>query len=87
MHDMIFAVAFIAMVATPAMVAVIGGRKEYNPGSEALPAAPARFAKPVAPRQATPPVNVPKPFIPKRPLTAIDPGTLPVHRPRGLGNR
>jgi hypothetical protein len=31
MHDLIFAVAFVAMVTTPAMVAAIGGRKEYNP--------------------------------------------------------
>ena len=31
MHDLIFAVAFFAMVTTPAMVAAIGGRKEYNP--------------------------------------------------------
>jgi hypothetical protein len=36
MHDLIFAVAFVAMVTTPAMVAAIGGRKEYNPE----PAAP-----------------------------------------------
>ncbi len=33
MHDLIFAVAFVAMVTTPAMVAAIGGRKEYNPGA------------------------------------------------------
>lgn len=40
MHDLIFAVAFVAMVTTPAMVAAIGGRKEYNPGPAAASIGP-----------------------------------------------
>lgn len=34
MHDLIFAVAFMAMLAAPAMVATLGGKKEHNPEGE-----------------------------------------------------
>ncbi len=56
MHDLIFAFAFIAMVATPAMVAAIGGRKEYNPDPETHPVLPIRSDRSPPPhRSALPP--------------------------------
>jgi hypothetical protein len=59
MHDLIFAVAFIAMVATPAMVATLGGRKEYNPGPAAPSLRPVHSlkARPVAGPAVRPPVD------------------------------
>jgi hypothetical protein len=90
MHDLIFAVAFVAMVATPAMVAAIGGRKEFNPG----PGAPS-----IRPRATLPPISV-QPFKPVvRPRVArrtmaghhryvvADGPTLPMHNARGMANR
>jgi hypothetical protein len=90
MHDLIFAVAFVAMVATPAMVAAIGGRKEFDPG----PAAPA-----IRRRTPVPPISV-QPFTPTvRPRTTrrvntenrryiiSDGPTLPVRNARGMANR
>jgi hypothetical protein len=90
MHDLIFAVAFVAMVATPAMVAAIGGRKEFDPG----PAAP-----PIRTRTAVPPVRV-QPFTSKvhprtpqrlvterRPCVITDGPTLPMRNARGMSNR
>ena len=82
MHDLIFAVAFVALVATPAMVAAIGGRKEFEPG----PAAPA-----IRNRNAVSSISV-RPFTPTvRPRTTrrvvtehrrcviTDGPTLPMH--------
>ena len=90
MHDLIFAVAFVAMVATPAMVASIGGRKEFDPG----PAAPA-----IRPPSAPPSISV-QPFAPavrprptRRAVTQSqrhvlsDGPTLPMHNARGMANR
>ena len=90
MHDLIFAVAFVAMVAIPAMVAAIGGRKEFDPG----PAAPT-----IGPRTALPSISL-SPFTPTvRPRTirrvvtehrryvVTDGPTLPMHNARGMANR
>jgi hypothetical protein len=90
MHDLIFAVAFVAMVATPAMVAAIGGRKDFDPG----PAAPALRS-----RTTVTGMNV-RPFTPTvRPRSAgrvvreqrrfviLDGPTLPMHNARGMANR
>ena len=96
MHDLIFAVAFVAMVATPAMVAAIGGRKEYTPGSrpdsETGSEAPSFHAwPPVNIRPATPPAR-PRPIqnfvvtANHQFVTAVGP-TLPMHNARGMANR
>lgn len=94
MHDWLFAFAFVAMVATPAMVAAIGGRKEYNPEPETHPVLPVRNDTLFESRRALPP-NVPKSFAVKtsarrasaRPSITTEIRTLPVHHARGLANR
>lgn len=90
MHDWLFAFAFIAMVATPAMVAAIGGRKEYNPDSETHPVLPIRNDTFFESRQALPPA-LPKAFAVKKPshkpIVNTEIRTLPVHHARGLANR
>jgi hypothetical protein len=93
MHDLIFAVAFVAMVATPAMVAAIGGRKEYNPGPEvpsevpSLPLRPTTAIKvnPVAP--AARPRAMRKIVPANHPLVMCDGPTLPMRNARGMANR
>jgi hypothetical protein len=86
MHDLIFAFAFIAMIATPAMVAAIGGRKEYNPDPETHPVLPAQSMKPPQSRSALPPL-LPKTLTGKKPPVITEIRTLPVHHARGLANR
>ncbi len=94
MHDVIFAVAFVAMIASPAMVASIGGRKEDNPGYHAGPATPPiRRANPmpgisvrpvppaVRPRAARKAVPVARRFV------VMDGPTLPMHNARGMAGR
>jgi hypothetical protein len=90
MHDLIFAVAFIAMVASPAMVAAIGGRKEeFNPGPEAGSLDPAVSmtvrppAPPVRPRSMQKAVVAP---VQHRFATSDGP-TLPMRNIRGMSNR
>lgn len=87
MHDLIFAVAFVAMVATPAMVATFGGRKEYNPGpgtpglrrTDTLPARPAV--------RAARSVTAHKPASDENPVATSTGPTLPMHNARGMSNR
>ncbi len=86
MHDLIFVFAFIAMVATPAMVAAIGGRKEYNPDPETHPVLPVRSDKPFQFRRALPPA-LPKSLTARKPSVTTEIRTLPVHHARGLANR
>lgn len=87
MHDLIFAVAFVAMVATPAMVAAIGGRKEYNPDPEspALPHTPVVRIRPAEP--PTHPRSSRKLVPPGRRFVTSDGPTLPLHNARGMANR
>ena len=87
MHDLIFAAAFVAMIATPAMVATIGGRKEYNPSPDmaSLPRVPHVKVRPSAP-PVRPPAP-PKAALEKRPVLTYADVTLPVHHPRGMSNR
>jgi|HubBroStandDraft_5_1064220.scaffolds.fasta_scaffold1020787_1 hypothetical protein len=93
MHDLIFAVAFIAMVATPAMVAAIGGRKEYNPDPESpsMRRANALKIRPVAP--IVRPVSIQKAapvhhsIFPSAHAVFTDGPTLPLHNSRGMANR
>ncbi len=87
MHDLIYAVAFIAMVATPAMVAAIGGRKEYNPGPEAPSLRPTTTLKV---RPAAPAVRsraIQRIASADHPLVIHDGPTLPMHNARGMANR
>jgi len=86
MHDWLFAFAFIAMVATPAMVAAIGGRKEYNPDPETHPVLPVQSDNLFESRRALPPA-LPRRFSAKKPPLASDIHTLPIHHARGLANR
>jgi len=87
MHDLIFAVAFIAMVASPAMVATFGGRKEYNPG----PATPGlRRSDTLKARPAGPvirPASLHKPIPEERHVADSAIPTLPMHNARGMSNR
>ncbi len=84
MHDWLFAFAFIAMVATPAMVAAIGGRKEYTP--EPDPRLPIHSDLSFEIRRTLPPA-VTQSFKVKMPSISTGVGTLPVHHARGLANR
>lgn len=94
MHDWLFVFAFVAMVATPAMVAAIGGRKEYNPDPETHPALPVRNDPFFETRRILPP-SLPKTLTVKtsphqasiKTSIAMEIHTLPVHRARGLANR
>lgn len=87
MHDFIFVVVFIALIASPAMVATFGGRKEYNPGPEArLP----RSAGAIKTRLSSPPPrnpSVPKIVRSASPAFSLDSATLPMHNSRGMANR
>ena len=85
MHDWLFAFAFIAMVASPAMVAAIGGRKEYTP--EPRPGLPVQSDLSFDIQRTLPPA-APKSFKAKKPsIISTGVGTLPVHHARGLANR
>ena len=96
MHDLIYAAAFIAMVATPAMVAALGGRKESEePGPEVrapqraatagkAPSVPVRV-RPASPSNRTRAVN--RVAVAGHSLVLHDGPTLPVHHARGLSNR
>jgi hypothetical protein len=58
MHELILGIAFIAMVATPAMVATLGGKKESQPEPEEEPGSRQRSAgKPAAKVAAAPAVK------------------------------
>ena len=85
MHDLIFAAAFIAMVATPAMVAVVGSRKEYNPGPDTPHPRSVRDKKahPAAPMVRSPLQRV----APAGPAVTSEALTLPIHNARGMANR
>jgi len=91
MHDMIFAVAFVAMIATPAMVAAIGGRKEFDPGPGAPPIPSHTVESSSSVRPAKPTV---RPQTSRRKLAAethryviTDGPTLPMRNARGMANR
>jgi hypothetical protein len=98
MHDLIYAVAFVAMVATPAMVAAFGGRKESDPGPEVR--APRRLRSSVG-GPSVPSLTVKVRPVPQtdraramqrmalagHSLVLHDGPTLPVHHARGLSNR
>jgi hypothetical protein len=88
MHDLIFAVAFIAMVASPAMVAAIGGRKEYNPSPEAASLDPAVSMTVRPPAPPVRPRSMEKVVVPVQHRFATSDGpTLPMRNIRGMSNR
>jgi len=84
MHDLIYALAFIVMVATPALVAAFGGGRESKSGpevrSERRPA-PKRARSAIRPRPA------PRIALAGHPFVIHDGPTLPVHNLRGMANR
>jgi hypothetical protein len=92
MTDLIFAVAFVAMVATPAMVATLGGRKEYNPGpgKDADPDTEPETLHPIPPKR--PSMRAVRPHATHRSVAdsgimVADDFTLPMHNGRGMANR
>jgi hypothetical protein len=85
LHDLLIAIGFIAMVAAPAMVATLGGKKEYQPEPEpettprlrVVPAPTARVIHPhstefVAPRSVAAGRPVPAPTLPIRARGMMD---------------
>jgi hypothetical protein len=92
MTDLIFAVAFVAMVATPAMVATLGGRKEYNPGSggDSDSGSEAENLQPAPPKRPSLPVMRPHSVhrsVADSGIMISDDFTLPMHNGRGMANR
>lgn len=87
MHDLIFAVAFVAMVATPAMVAAIGGRKEYNPSPEAPSLHPPAALKVRPPAPPVRPRSMERVAPANGHFVTSDGPTLPMHNARGMANR
>jgi hypothetical protein len=87
MHDLIFAVAFVAMVASPAMVAAIGGRKEYNPSPDAPALHPPATLKVRPPAPSVRPRSMERVVPAGRNLVTSDGPTLPMHNARGMANR
>jgi len=89
MHDLIFAVAFIAMVATPAMVAAIGGRKEYNPNPEVPALQPPASLTVRPPAPLVRPRSMQKVAVPvqQHRFVTSDGPTLPMRNIRGMSNR
>ena len=83
MHDLIFAVAFVAMIASPAMVAAFGGRKDNSPGPEVRSTRPSAAMKV---RPASRPRSIHK-IAAEGPMVFTDGTTLPVHNARGMANR
>jgi len=85
MHDLIFALAFVAMVAAPAMIATVGGRKEYNPGPEQefQPSSSTASTRRAVPRPHTFPAT-PRP---EGTSSTLSDSTLPMHNSRGMANR
>lgn len=89
MSDLIFAAAFIAMVATPAMVATFGGRKEYNPPSDPVARPEADDWNPIRPpRRPSAGIIHPQSLHKAAPGVIVsDPSTLPILNGRGMANR
>lgn len=89
MTDLIFAVAFVAMVATPAMVATFGGRKEYNPHSDPNDEPEPEDWTPVRPPKR-PSARIVRPHSMHRAaerMIIADEATLPIANGRGMSNR
>ncbi|HEX4038385.1 MAG TPA: hypothetical protein VHX37_10030 [Acidobacteriaceae bacterium] len=87
MTDLIFAVAFVAMVATPAMVATFGGRKEYNPGPDSDPEP--EDLHPIRPPKR-PSARIVRPHSMHKDAERMlisDEATLPIANGRGMSNR
>jgi hypothetical protein len=89
MSDLIFAAAFIAMVATPAMVATFGGRKEYNPPSDPQAEPEPSDWNPVRPpKRPSAGIIHPQSMHKAAPGMIIsDNATLPMLNGRGMANR
>ncbi len=88
MHDILLGFAFIAMVATPAMVATMSGKKEYDPHPQ--PESSQRTAAPKPQRTA----EIIRPRSAQQRASRISPETdsfevptLPMYKSRGMTNR
>lgn len=87
LHDLFIGIAFIAMVGAPAMVATLGGKKEYEPEPEPQAIPRLRNAKQAEPGKVIHPHSAD--FAPSKETAAgvfAPPPTLPV-RARGMMNR
>lgn len=87
MHDLIFALAFVAMVAAPAMVATWGGRKEYNPGPAPRPSGRSSTPQPRPTGQMMRPLSAQGVSRSSRSSATSEGSTLPMHNSRGMANR
>jgi len=87
MHDIILGVAFIAMVAAPAMVATLSGKKEYEPDPGSGPAAPAPKKNQVAGEIIRPRSVAQRLAHAPQIEDAMALPTLPMYRSRGMNNR
>lgn len=87
MHDIILGVAFIAMVAAPAMVATLSGKKEYDPDPEASPSGPAPKKNQIAGEIIRPRSAQQRAALAPKSDEAFEALTLPMFRSRGMNNR
>lgn len=87
MHDIILGVAFIAMVAAPAMVATLSGKKEYDPDPQPEPVARPVAAKVQRTGEIIRPRSVQREERTPRVAPTFDAPTLPMYRSRGMNNR
>lgn len=87
MHDIILGVAFIAMVAAPAMVATLSGKKEYEPDPGSSPAAPAPKKNQVAGEIIRPLSAAQRLARTAQIDDAFAMPTLPIYHSRGMNNR
>ncbi len=87
MHDLIYAVAFVAMIASPAMVAAFGGRNDSEPGPDVAPVRPKNAVK-IQPVARVRPRSERKIVVESgHSLVFCDGPTLPMHNARGMANR
>lgn len=87
MHDLILGIAFIAMVVTPAMVATMSGKKEYEPDSELQPEPSVHPQKPRAAAQIIHPASTRYIAPTERAVNTFQAPTLPMRHARGMANR
>jgi hypothetical protein len=87
MHNVMLALAFLAMLISPAMVAAFSGKKNYEPEADGEEVAPtqreARKAEVIRPASVLTAQNM----AARKPTTLFDAPTLPLHRTLGMANR
>lgn len=91
MHDIILGVAFIAMIAAPAMVATLSGKKEYDPETdpetELQPAPRAAVRRNTIAGEIIRPTYAQKILRDEQASGTFQVATLPMYKSRGMANR